>query len=171
MDHIFNLLLSGVVCFPVTSQENKLGVEPTSGLSELPSHGSTGAGWTHHPTTNKRASGERRQRSLFRSMRARVVFPLQEKSSGCWRKKEFPSLSWSLCPWMACELVVGTKKLTWDQMLPVGWGSVLSPPFYPGCLLADSRPPQSLAGAQEWLSLQCQRRAYSRSHLSFPGSP
>lgn len=46
----------------------------------------------------------------------------------------------------------GLRTYIWDQMLPVGWGSVLSPPFYPGCLLVDSRPPQSLAGAQEWLS-------------------
>lgn len=68
------------------------------------------------------------------------MLPLQEKSSGCWRKKEFPSWSWSLCPWMACELVVGT------EMLSVGWGSLLSPPSIQAAFWPMSSLPKAWLG-------------------------
>lgn len=81
-----------------------------------------------------------------------MLCPLQEKSLGYWRKKASHSWSWSLCPWMACELVVGTENLYLGSDAACGVGQCLVPSFLPRLLLVDSRPPHSLAGAQEWLS-------------------
>lgn len=97
----------------------------------------------------------------FQIMRACVWFLCRRSLQAAGGRRGLPLRAGACAPGWLVSRWWGLRNFIWDQMLPVGWGSVLSPPFYPGCLLADSRPPQSLAGAQEWLSLQCQSKAGS----------